>query len=243
MFKKRLLFFLLGAVMVVSAYAALQVNDDSLITSSNSIGTVTVNNESDDIDDNRAATNEVPIVAGTTTTTTPGCVYLDAPNEEAPEWICNPSVVAGELMSAVGSSKSFIPMLRQQKCMAMARLSIAQTLTVGVNKIFQQYANMVDSGNTETLVNKTRVSEQQVNVTLRGTSVIRTATSPMGTYYCLMVMEKGKYEAIAEAAKDDARTSIGDKQALWQQFQALMPIDEMARMLPELEKGNDTDDK
>lgn len=180
MFKKRLLFLLLWAVVVVSAYTALQANDDNLI-------------ESDDIDDNRAATNEVPIEAGTTTTNpTPSCVYPDAPNEEAPEWICNPSIVAGELMSAVGSSKSFIPILRQQKCMAMARLSIAQSLTVGVKAMFQQYAKMADSGgDTETLVNKTRVSEQQVNVTLSGTSVIRTATSPMGTYYCLMVMEKG----------------------------------------------------
>ena len=236
MFNKCLLFFL-------SAYVALQANAGTLpaaglnILADNEAHAVTVSHNQMD-----HRTNEVPTIVDTTIPA-PSCVYPDAPNEEAPEWICNPSVVAGSLMATVGSSKSFIPMLRQHKCMAMARLAMAQTISVGVQAMFQQYQEMIDSGDTETLDNKTTVSDRPVNVTLRGTSVKRMTTSPNNTFYCLMVMEKGKYEAIAEAAKEEARTSLGERQKLWQKFQALMPIDEMVKTLPEVEKGNDTDEK
>jgi hypothetical protein len=171
----------------------------------------------------------------------PGCVFPDAPRSKAPDWVCNPSVAAGAAMTARGAGKSANSLLREQKCLGAARLSMSQTLKVSVKGMFQEYAESTGSGDTETLDQMSKVvTEQLTQAVLHGTSPKRYATSPKGTLYCLVAMEVGKYEAIAEAAKDAARTSMGNQQALWQKFQAQMSIEEMTRKLEELEKKNGT---
>lgn len=169
-----------------------------------------------------------------------GCGYPDSPQSQAPDWICNPSVATGALMTAVGSaSQSSNRFLMEQRCLGSARLSMAQTMEVSVKGMFQEYAEITGSGDNETLDQMSKaVTEQLTQQTLRGTSPKRYATSPKGTYYCLVAMEKGKYEAIKEAAEDNAKTSMGDKQALWQKFQAQMSLDEMTKKLEEQENKN-----
>ena len=140
-------------------------------------------------------------------------------------------------MTARGAGKSANPTLAEQKCLGSARLSMSQTLEVSVKGMFQEYAESTGSGDAETLDQMAKtVTEQLTQATLHGTSPKRYATSPKGTLYCLVAMEVGKYEAIAEAAKNAARTSMGNKQALWQKFQAKMSLEEMAKKLAEQEK-------
>lgn len=166
-----------------------------------------------------------------------GCVFPDAPKSPAPDWVCNPSVAAGAAMTARGAGKSANDMLREQKCLGSARLSMSQTLKVSVDGMFQEYAESTGSGDAETLDQMAKtVTEQLTQAVLHGTSPKRYASSPKGTLYCLVAMEVGKYEAIAEAAKNAANTSMGNKQALWQKFQAKMSLEEMAKKLEEQER-------
>jgi len=169
-------------------------------------------------------------------TRTDHCVFPDAPKSKAPDWVCNPTMAGGAAMTARGASKSSNPMLQEQKCLGSARLSMSQTLEVSVKGMFQEYAESTGSGDAETLDQMSKaVTEQLTQATLRGTSPKRYQTSPNGTLYCLVAMEVGKYEAIAEAAKNAANTSMGNKQALWQKFQAKMSIEEMTKKLEEQE--------
>lgn len=165
-----------------------------------------------------------------------GCVFPDAPKSKAPDWVCNPSKATGAAMTARGSSKSSNPMLQEQKCLGAARFSMSQTLEVSVKGMFQEFAKSTGSGDAETMDQMSKaVTEQLTQATLHGTSPKRYATSPKGTLYCLVAMEVGKYEAIAAAA-NAAKTSMGNKQALWQEFQAKMGLEEMTKKLEEQEK-------
>ncbi|HEW97928.1 MAG: hypothetical protein DRR16_21520 [Candidatus Parabeggiatoa sp. nov. 3] len=176
------------------------------------------------------------VACSSTSLVKPSCVYPDAPKSSAPEWICNPSKVTGALI-AVGSSKSSNAFLREQKCLGAARLSMAQTLEVSVKGMFQEYAESTGSGDAETLDQMSKaVTEQLTQATLHGTSPKRYATSPKGSYYCLVAMEVGKYEAIAAAAKKALKTSMGNQRALWQKFQAEKSIEEMTKKLEKQEK-------
>lgn len=165
----------------------------------------------------------------------PSCGFPDAPNAKAPDWVCNPSVTNAP-MTVRAVVKGSNPLLYGCKCPGTARRLMLQSLKVSAIGMLQMYAESTGSDDVETLDQMAKaVTEQLTRATLIGTSPKRYATSPNGAYYCLVAMEVGKYEVIAEAAKNAARTSMGNQQALWQKFQAKMSIEEMLKKLEERE--------
>jgi hypothetical protein len=168
------------------------------------------------------------------------CVFPDDPKSKAPEWICNPAVVTGKFVTAIGLRKSINPLLTPM-CKGRTRLSMQQTLEVSVKTMLQQYVE--SSGQTERLALLTKATTEQLGkAIIHGTSVKRQVTSPKGMYYCLMAMEKGKSEVIEEAidkavdeiaAVEDAGTSMTNMQASWQKFIAEKAMKERLRELEE----------
>jgi hypothetical protein len=145
----------------------------------------------------------------------------------APEWVCNPSSIDGLQMASIGmANKSGSVFLQKSKCAADGRLQLAQELKVHVDGMVKLYAESTGSGDSETIDEvATAVTKQITSETLKGTGVHKWAASPAGTMYCLVGMKSAE---VQNATREAVRTSMGNEQALWQQFKAKQSFDEMA---------------
>ncbi len=155
------------------------------------------------------------------------CTFPDAPEVEAPAWVCN-APVAGVELSAVGyanKSKAGVSFM-QQMAVADARVQLAQTFKVHVNNMVKQYAETTGAADTETVdkVN-TSVSKLITSESLVGSRLFRTRTSPTGGLYALVGLDTVN---VQKAAEESLKTSMKNEQALWQQFKAKKAQDELA---------------
>ncbi len=168
------------------------------------------------------------------------CTYPDDQNSPAPAWICNPSLITGRFLAAVGSGKSQNAFLQKQQCLGSARTQMAQMLSVFVKVMFHEYAESTDSRQDQTLDQMSKaVTEQLTQATLVGTHLKKSVTSPKGTYYCLVSTEKEQHQVIANAATETAISSQGKEWALWQTFQDDLPIDEMSKKITDCSYPDD----
>jgi len=155
------------------------------------------------------------------------CNYPDAPGVAAPAWICD-EPVAEYPVTAVGSaaqSAAGFDFMKDQAA-AAARVRLAQQMQVHVMNMVKQYVETTGTGEAETVDQvRTSVSKVVTNQTLLGSRIIRNRTSPNGYLYVLVgVDEKNTVYNTQEAL----RTSMGNDQALWQQFKAQKGFDELA---------------
>ncbi len=163
----------------------------------------------------------------------PACAFPDDPPSAAPEWLCNPSVaVDSDLLVGMGSGKSSSAFLRREECLAEARLEIAKNLEISV-----KYGKGDQKSNV--------VIEQ---VTLRGTHLRRSVTSPKGTFYCLVTAEKNNQgempldeeESIAEESNFD-ETSLEEPE-IWDPFEmASFEVEEFTTKDIQFTKGTHWD--
>lgn len=156
-----------------------------------------------------------------------GCTFPDSPATPAPGWICD-EPVEGLAVSAVGSaeqSKAGFDFMKQMAA-ASARVQLAQQMRVQVRNMIKQYAETTGAADSETVdkVN-TSVSKLITKEELTGSKVFKTRTSPNGTLYVLVGLDS---ENAIEVTKAALKTSMGNDQALWQQFKAQKAQDELA---------------
>lgn len=155
------------------------------------------------------------------------CVFPDAPNAAAPGWVCD-QPVEGVEVSAVGFAEKTAAGHSFMKNMAAtdARVQLAQSMKVHVQNMVKQYAETTGAADSETVdkVN-TSVTKQITDESLVGTKIFKTRTSPNGALYVLLGMDA---TMAAQATQNALTTSMGNDQALWQQFKAQKAQDELA---------------
>ncbi len=161
------------------------------------------------------------------------CVFPDAPDEEAPFWVCD-QPVDGLAVHAVGVAEKSAAGYSFMKNMAAtdARVQLAQRMQVHVNNMVKQYAETTGAADTETVdkVN-TSVTKQITEQSLLGTKIYKIANSPNGDLYVLLGMDEN---ATAEATQKALRTSMRNDAALWQQFKAQQAQDELAASIADM---------
>lgn len=161
------------------------------------------------------------------------CVFPDAPRHAAPLWVCD-GPVEGVAVSAVGSyekSAAGAAFMKEQAA-AEARVALAQQLKVKVNNMVKKYAETTGGVGSETVdkVNSS-VSKLITSETISGSRIFRSITSPSGGIYVLVGMDP---TLAKEAAKEVLKTSMGNDQALWQQFKAKKGQDELAEEIAKM---------
>ena len=163
------------------------------------------------------------------------CVFPDAPDTEAPAWVCD-QPVEGLVVSAVGTAEKSAAGHSFMKNMAAtdARVQLAQRMQVQVQNMVKQYAETTGAADSETVdkVN-TSVTKQITDQSLMGTKIYKTITSPNGNLYVLLGMDD---TAVAQATQNALRTSMGNDAALWQQFKAQKAQDELAAAISEMKQ-------
>jgi hypothetical protein len=165
--------------------------------------------------------------AGTGSKEMVDCTFPDAPDTAAPGWVCD-EPVEGVEVSAVGSATksgaghSFM----KQMAATDARVQLAQQMRVHVKNMIKQYVETTGAADSETVdkVN-TSVTKQITKETLIGSRVYKTKTSPTGTLYVLVGLDKSN---AIQVTQDALKTSMNNDQALWQQFKASKAQDELA---------------
>lgn len=155
------------------------------------------------------------------------CVFSDAPNVAAPDWVCTGSAEGVEV-SATGSEKivSGEADFAQTMAIASARAKLASQMKVRVRGMVKKYLETTGSGDAATVdkVN-TSVTNQITDETLVGSRMFKSRVSPGGIMHVLVGMDE---KAVQKAAETAVKTSMGNDQALWQQFKASKAQDEMA---------------
>ncbi len=155
------------------------------------------------------------------------CVFPDAPEVEAPMWVCDVPIEGVEL-SAVGyanKSKAGNSFMKQMAA-SDARAQLAAIFKTRVQNMIKQYAETTGAADTETvnMVN-TSVSKLITNETLVGSRLFRSRTSPTGGLYILIGLDTAN---VQQAVQDSLQTSMNNDQALWQEFKAKKAQDELA---------------
>ena len=163
------------------------------------------------------------------------CVYPDAPDTDAPGWICD-QPVEGLAVSAVGVAEKSAAGHSFMKNMAAtdARVQLAQRMQVHVHNMVKQYAETTGAADSETVdkVN-TSVTKQITDQSLLGTKIYKTMSSPNGALYVLLGMDEN---ATAEMTQNALRTSMRNDAALWQQFKAQKAQDELAASIADMKQ-------
>ena len=155
------------------------------------------------------------------------CAFPDAPGTPAAGWVCD-EPVPGIEVSAVGSASKSAAGHSFMKQMAATdgRVQLAQQMKVHVQNMIKQYVETTGAADSETVdkVN-TSVTKQITKESLVGSKVYKTQTSPNGTLYVLVGLDKSN---AIQATQEALTTSMGNEKALWQQFKASKAQDELA---------------
>lgn len=138
----------------------------------------------------------------------------------APHWVANPTVEGG--LSAVGSAMptgagtSF----QRTRALAQARDELARQMSVEVSNLFKDFTQVTGLFESETVDTvASNVSRQVAQATLAGSRQVDIWQAPDGELYVLVVMDTDSIrDAAREAVKAAASTSLGNDEALYQQF-------------------------
>ncbi len=134
-----------------------------------------------------------------------------------PDWYINPTFEDG--LAAVGSAKIGAGGLSfaRQEAMADARAQLAQSIEVKVNTMFKSYVNTVGLGGEDGLEKvATSVSKQVASQTLKGSR--QEQLDRVGDELLILVVIPN--ESLREETKRTVNTTLGNDQALWQEFKA-----------------------
>ena len=145
------------------------------------------------------------------------CNFPDAPSTNAPLWVCG-GAVEGLEISAVGSvqpSKASIN-FRHQQATANARVTLSQQVQSDIQSKVKNYEATTGSLDSETLDKAMSVVSSQIsNNSLKGTKALKQITSPAGTLYVLVGLDKNSYDSIV---KESLSTSYKNDKAQWQKL-------------------------
>lgn len=149
-------------------------------------------------------------------------------NIPAPAWYCNPEVEGG--LAATGSARTNPANdanLQRTMAQASARDALARQLEAKVSNMLSDWARTTGAGDAQTFdANFETVSRQLTQQTVSSTKQTKQWFAPDGTLVILMRMENP-----AAQVRDGISTSMGNQQALWQQFQSQQALEELDKQI------------
>lgn len=149
------------------------------------------------------------------------CTYPDAPQHEAPGWICD--VMPEDLeIGAVGFAKNSKAGLSIMRDIAMndAKSRLAQQFESNVNNLFKQASSAAITSTDEKTVETVNeyfesVTKNVTSQTLTNARVLASQRSPGGGLYTLVGMDKATYDQNLQQIVNHAK---GKDPVLWKQF-------------------------
>lgn len=142
-------------------------------------------------------------------------------HEDAPKWVCG--IVNGydDMFTATGTAKMSKAGagFSRKNAMADGRSNLAHQIEVEVKSKIEQYAGSTGIGADETIdTATTQVAKQVAKVTLSGSKQLAYWQHPKNDdIYVLMGVSK---ESVNQSTNEAVHSSLGNKNALWQKFQA-----------------------
>lgn len=132
---------------------------------------------------------------------TPECVFPDAPQQAAPLWVCDVPI-EGFALTAVGfSEKRPTQSMTSTAARTDAAAKMSEHFATSIAQMLTDYQkSMVTESEEKFLVDTDLVRENVTSITLYGTKIARSMTSPMQGQYVVLAMDKDTYEANAEKA-------------------------------------------
>lgn len=156
------------------------------------------------------------------------CEYQ--PGVQAPEWYCDPTVEGG--VAAIGEARPNVANdknMQRTQAMASARTGIARQLETKVQAMLTDWARTTGAGDAQTYeANFEDVSRQLTQQTLTDTRQLKRWVAPDGTLVLLVGMDPNQVKA---DLKNNIKTSMGNKEALWQQFQSQQALESLDTQL------------
>jgi hypothetical protein len=132
---------------------------------------------------------------------TADCVFKDAPQHKAPLWVCDVPVEGYELTAVGFSEKRPTQSMTSAAARTDANVQMSEHFATSVAQLFQDYQkSMVTEEGEKFLVDTDLVRESTTSITLFGSKVVRTMTSPNLGQYVVIAMDKSTYKANAEKA-------------------------------------------
>ncbi len=143
------------------------------------------------------ATNNV--TTPQTTVITPECVFADAPEKAAPLWVCDVPI-EGYALSAVGfSEKKPSQAMTTAAATTQARAKMSEHFATTVSQLFTDYQKSLETQEeSKFIIDTDLVRETVSSMTLFGSKVIRTLTSPTQGQYVVIALDESTYKANAE---------------------------------------------
>ncbi len=127
------------------------------------------------------------------------CPFPDAPEKEAPAWVCGESI-EGFALTAVGfAEKKPSVSMTKTAATAQARAQMSAYFAADVSEIINEYQKSLTTEDKEKfIVDIDTVRQQVTSMTLYGTRVVRTLTSPTGGQYVVLAMDDFTYQKNSE---------------------------------------------
>lgn len=137
----------------------------------------------------------------------------------APKWTCIPFIEGG--IAALGTAQNNIAGdygMQMEEAVANGRTALAKRVELKVKTLFTNWKNVTGGGTNQTYEKNIKtVSKQTANLTLKGSRLVESWKTNRGTLYVLVAMDN---KPVTNALGRNIKTSLGNEQALWQQFQA-----------------------
>ena len=180
-------------------------------------------------------------LAGLVALTISGCGATPTPEETldercrddagalAPQWVCTSSI-EGAAYAAVGIGTSKNASMREAQAMTRARAKLAYQVETKVKAKMEDFMRSTGTADAETMdAVTTAVTKQTAKLDLRGSKKVKSFRSKDGKLYVLVAVSDS---AVNEKVKNTMKTSMGNEQALWQQFQSKQALDSLDKEFP-----------
>jgi len=147
---------------------------------------------------------------------------------QIPQWVCDSSI-EGASYAAVGMGTSKNPSMRNTQAMTRARQNLAHQIKTTVKSKMEDFMRSTGTGDAETMdAVTTSVTKQTAKIDLSGSKKVKSYNN-RGTLYVLVAVPD---QVVNAKVQDTIKTSKGNDQALWQQFQSKQAMDSLEKEFP-----------
>jgi len=147
----------------------------------------------------------------------------------APQWVCD-SAIEGAAYAAVGIGTSKNASMRESQAMTRARAKLAYQVNTKVKAKTEDFMRATGNGDAETMdAVTTAVTKQTAKLDLSGSKKVKSFRSKDGKLYVLVAVSDA---SVNKKVKETMKTSMGNDQALWQQFQSKQALDSLDKEFP-----------
>jgi hypothetical protein len=147
----------------------------------------------------------------------------------APQWVCD-SAIEGASYAAVGIGTSKNASMRETQAESRARAKLAYQINVKVKAKVEDFMRSTGTADAETMdAVTTAVTKQTAQIDLQNSKKVKSYRSKDGKLYVLVAAPEASVNA---KVKDTMKTSMGNDQALWQQFQSKQALDSLDKEFP-----------